>query len=71
VRDHATFVDSAVYGMPSGVNLVADGRVEYVEQQRVSANFFQCWVCFRKSGGNFSGRKTCTAARHSQFSAMD
>src|SRR5882762_7939466 len=40
VRDHAAFLDGAVYGIPSGVNLVAGGRVEYVKQQRVSANFF-------------------------------
>jgi predicted permease len=40
VRDHATFLDSAVYGGTNGVNLVADGRVEYVQEQRVSANFF-------------------------------
>jgi len=40
IRDHATSVDSAVYGASSGVNLVAGGRVEYIEQQRVSANFF-------------------------------
>jgi predicted permease len=40
VRDHASFLDSAVYGSTSGVNLVAGGRVEYVQNQRVSANFF-------------------------------
>jgi predicted permease len=40
VRDHATFLDSAVYGGAGGVNLLAAGRVEYVQQQRVSANFF-------------------------------
>ncbi len=40
IRDHASLLDSAVYGTTSGVNLVAGGRVEYIEQQRVSANFF-------------------------------
>lgn len=40
VRDHATFLDSAVYGGAGGVNLYAGGRVEYVQQQRVSANYF-------------------------------
>ncbi|MGA8030156.1 MAG: ABC transporter permease [Bryobacteraceae bacterium] len=40
VRDHATYLDSAVYGGTSGVNLFASGRVEYVQQQRVSAGFF-------------------------------
>src|ERR1700730_11075485 len=39
-RDQATFLDSAVYGSSSGVNLFAAGHVEYVQQQRVSANFF-------------------------------
>lgn len=40
VRDHASFLDSAVYGTTAGVNLFASNRVEYVQQQRVSANFF-------------------------------
>jgi predicted permease len=40
VRDHASFLNSAVYGSNGGVNLFAAGRVEYVQQQRVSANFF-------------------------------
>jgi putative ABC transport system permease protein len=40
IRDRATFLDSAVYGSSNGVNLVAGGRVEYVQDQRVSANFF-------------------------------
>lgn len=40
VRDHASFLDTAVYGSAGGVNLFAAGRVEYVQQQRVSANYF-------------------------------
>src|SRR5215469_806896 len=36
VRDHASFLDAAVYGSAGGVNLFAAGRVEYVQQQRVS-----------------------------------
>ncbi len=40
IRDHATFLDSAVSGGTDGVNLFAGGHVEYVQQQRVSANFF-------------------------------
>ncbi len=40
IRDHASLLDSAVYGGTGGVNLFAAGRVEYVQQQRVSANFF-------------------------------
>ena len=53
VRDHATFLDSAVYGLPSGVNLVAGGRVEYVEQQRVSANFFHVLGVLPQIGREF------------------
>ncbi|MDQ2711727.1 MAG: ABC transporter permease [Acidobacteriota bacterium] len=41
IRDHATYLDSAVFpGGSGGVNLVAHDHVEYVKQQRVSANFF-------------------------------
>ncbi|HZQ50620.1 MAG TPA: ABC transporter permease [Bryobacteraceae bacterium] len=41
VRDHASLLDSAVYSDgSSGVNLFAAGHVEYVQQQRVGANFF-------------------------------
>ncbi len=40
VRDHATLLDSAVYSGTSGVNLYAAGQVEYVQQERVSANYF-------------------------------
>lgn len=40
VRDHASYLDAAVFGTTNGVNLVAGGRVEYVANQRVSANFF-------------------------------
>ena len=41
VRDHATFLDAAVYGSSEGVNLAASGSVEYVQQQRVGAGFFR------------------------------
>jgi predicted permease len=40
VRDHASFLDGAVYGMTDGVNLFASGRVEYVKEQRIGRNFF-------------------------------
>ena len=41
IRDHATYLDSAVFpGGAGGVNLVANGHVEFLQQQRVSANFF-------------------------------
>ncbi len=41
IRDHASFLDSAVYGSTTGVNLFAAGRVEFVQQQKVSANYFK------------------------------
>lgn len=42
VRDHAGYVDAAVFSDGSmGVNFAAGGRVEYVKQQRVSAGFFR------------------------------
>ena len=42
VRDHASYVDAAVFSDGSmGVNFAAGGRVEYVQQQRVSAGFFR------------------------------
>ena len=41
VRDHATYIDAAVYGGFSGVNFASSGRVEYVRQQRVSSGFFR------------------------------
>ena len=40
VRDHASSLDAAVYGSSNGLNLAAEGRVEYLQNQRVSANFF-------------------------------
>jgi predicted permease len=41
VRDHASLLNSAVYGGTNGVNLFAGGHVEYVQEQRVGANFFR------------------------------
>lgn len=40
IRDHASYLDSGVYGETMGVNLFARGYSQYVQQQRVSANFF-------------------------------
>src|ERR1700716_2276491 len=37
VRDHATFLDSAVYSGTEGVNFAAAGNAQYVQQERVSA----------------------------------
>ena len=41
VRDNATTIDAAVIGGTAGVNLVADDRAAYVQQQRVSAGYFR------------------------------
>ena len=42
VRDHASFLDTAVYsGGVSGVNFSAAGSAHFVKQQRVSAGFFR------------------------------
>ena len=41
VRDHAATIDAAAVGGTAGVNLVANGRVAYVQQQRVSAGYFR------------------------------
>ncbi|HVP47622.1 MAG TPA: ABC transporter permease [Bryobacteraceae bacterium] len=41
VRDHAGFLDAAVYGGSGGVNLVAAGHVQYVQQERVGSGFFR------------------------------
>jgi hypothetical protein len=41
VRDQTRSVNVASSGMAKGVNLAAKGVVEYVQQQRVSANFFR------------------------------
>lgn len=54
VRDHAIFLDSAVYGGAGGVNLYAGGRVEYVQQQRVSANYFHVLAIAPLIGREFS-----------------
>src|SRR5579863_225043 len=41
-RDHATFLDSAVFSEGSqGVNFAASGNVQFIEQQRVGAGFFR------------------------------
>jgi hypothetical protein len=42
VRDHATDLDSAAYSSgTAGVNFAADGRAQYIQQQRVAAGFFR------------------------------
>ena len=41
IRDHAGFLDAAIYGSSEGVNLAAWGNVQYVRQERVGAGFFR------------------------------
>src|SRR5262252_2324885 len=42
VRDHATKLQPAVYSDGvNGANLAANGRVDYVQQQRVGTGFFR------------------------------
>jgi len=42
VRDHATFIDAAVFsGWSAGVNFVAQGKAVYLQQQRVGSGFFR------------------------------
>ena len=41
VRDRATSLDCAAYSGWGGANFAAEGRLEYIQQQRVSAGFFR------------------------------
>ena len=41
VRDHATFLDPAVYSGAEGVNFASGGSVQYVQQERVGSGFFR------------------------------
>lgn len=40
IRDHASFLDGAVLSSTNGINIAANHAVRYVQDQRVSANFF-------------------------------
>ena len=54
IRDHATFLDSAVQRGADGVNLFAQGRAEYIQQQRVSAGFFHVLGILPLAGREFT-----------------
>ncbi|MBI3404126.1 MAG: ABC transporter permease [Acidobacteria bacterium] len=55
LRDEANLLDLAVFsGGAKGVNLSAQGRVEYVRQQRVSAGFFRVLGVHPAIGREFS-----------------
>jgi len=58
VRDHAAYVDAAVFSDWSmGVNFAAGDRVEYVKQQRVSAGFFRVLGIAPLIGREFSANE--------------
>lgn len=40
IRDNASTLEAAVYGSSNGANIQANGHVEYVQNQRISAGFF-------------------------------
>ncbi len=55
IRDHASYLEAAVYpGGASGVNLFTGGHVEYVQQQRVSAGFFHVFGVLPLIGREFT-----------------
>jgi predicted permease len=55
IRDHATFLDAAVYSDgASGVNLSAAGHVQHVQQQRVGAGFFRVLGILPQVGREFT-----------------
>ncbi|MBV9761594.1 MAG: ABC transporter permease [Acidobacteriaceae bacterium] len=57
VRDHANLLDAAVFGAAAGVNLVAQNRVEYIGNERVSANFFRVLGVPPLLGREFTGQE--------------
>lgn len=58
VRDHATFLDAAVYSDgASGVNLSAAGHVQHVRQQRVGAGFFRVLGILPQVGREFTAEE--------------
>ncbi len=61
IRDHATFLDAAVYSDgASGVNLSAAGSVQHVQQQRVGAGFFRVLGVSPQIGREFTRQEDHT-----------
>jgi predicted permease len=54
VRDGSRALDAAALGGTSGVNFAAQGHLEYVRQQRVSAGFFRVLGIAPRMGREFS-----------------
>jgi predicted permease len=58
IRDHAAFLDTAVYSNgASGVNLSAAGHVQHVQQQRVGAGFFRVLGILPQVGREFTAQE--------------
>jgi len=61
IREHATFLDAAVYSNgASGVNLSAAGQVQHVQQQRVGAGFFRVLGILPQIGREFTAQEDHT-----------
>ncbi|HXB72771.1 MAG TPA: ABC transporter permease [Candidatus Acidoferrales bacterium] len=54
VRDRATSLDCAAYAGWGGVNFAVEGRIEYIQQQRVSAGFFRVMGVAPQFGREFT-----------------
>ena len=54
VRDHARGLDCAAYSWPGGANFAADGRLEYIQQQRVASGFFRVLGVAPRMGREFT-----------------
>ncbi len=54
VRDHAPFLDAAVYAGTGGVNFASGGSARYVQEQRVSAGFFRVLGVAPRMGREFT-----------------
>jgi predicted permease len=54
VRDHAAGLDCAAWSMPGGANFSAEGRAEYIQQQRVASGFFRVLGVAPRMGREFT-----------------
>jgi predicted permease len=57
IRERARFLDSAAVGLAGGVNFGAQGKPEYVQQQRVSAGFFRVLGVHPRLGREFTAEE--------------
>ena len=63
VRDGSRALDVAAFGGASGVNFAAQGHLEYVRQQRVSAGFFRVLGIAPQMGREFSRAEDTAGGR--------